>query len=85
MLSFDGGLPTARRILPSPPKNLPLVAFRNGIQQPLDDVVDLDALGFGVESRNEPVAEDGQRQRRDVIGSDMKAASENRSDFRGED
>jgi hypothetical protein len=55
--------------------SLPL-ALRDGGEDGLDDVVDLDPFGLGVEGRDDAVAQDGDREGGDVVDGDVETAAD---------
>ena len=68
-----GPLRTAR-VAPRRPRYIPLFGTGTASEQPIDDRVRRDALGFGVEVRHDPVAQNRLGERLDVLDRDVIAA-----------
>ena len=64
---------------------IPLLRRRNGLEQPLDEGVRRDALGLGVEVRDDAVPQHRARQRVDVGDRHVIAAVHQRPRLPGED
>src|SRR5436853_197711 len=58
---------------------------RDELEQLLDNLVAVDAFGFGVEVGDDAVAQRGQRDGRDVFGRDVVAALQHGTGFAAED
>src|SRR5205823_484558 len=66
------------------PVKLVVLLARDELHQPSHDAVALHAFGFGVEVRDDPMTQHGQRDLADVLGADVIAALEQRAGLTGE-
>src|SRR5579862_2234456 len=61
------------------------VAARGRVEDLLDDLVDRDALGLGVERGHDAVPQDGNRERRRVVERHVEAPLQDRADLAAQD